>query len=310
MEYRITTYKEGYIDDQFAIGSSIYDKWRMGGQTRPEQLHKTYSGSDFDPELKFYAFAGDEMVAFLTTKEKEAEDEKSAFFEFPYIKIGHERVLDQIVQHAFESLKNKGFKVLITRAGHYWGQSKQLAEEYGFVYAKDIVRAGEVHLDEYDETALDKPENLLEYDYVRDIDELADIFAKRFNVPVENMKQNLSRFKDLRIGEKVKNPWDQELTLVSNVVGRVQNKLVARAVAMNVESYGSKNVNIISFHVEEGFEYMKSRLLRKIIEDSKNQEYHRLIIHTGLWGSHPEDSYFEPFGFTFHTKLAYYKKKL
>ncbi|MHA2030460.1 MAG: hypothetical protein ACW99A_16535 [Candidatus Kariarchaeaceae archaeon] len=310
MEYKITTYKDGHIEDQFKIGSLIYDKWRMGGQTRPDQLKAAYTGPDFDPETKFYAFAGDEMVAFLTAKEKTDEEEKSAFFEFPYIKNGHETVLDQIVKYSFEILKNKGFKILITRAGYYWGKTKQLAENYGFEFTSDIVRAGEVHLDEYDETVLDAPKDLLVYDYDRDIDELADIFAKRFNIPVEKMKQNLSRFKDLKVREKIKNPWDQELTLVSNVVGRIDGKLVARAVAMNVEAYGSKNVNIVSFYVEDGYEYMKSQLLRKIIEDCKDQEYHRLIIHTGLWGSHPDDGYFEPFGFTFHTKLAYYNKKL
>ncbi|MHA2276766.1 MAG: hypothetical protein ACXAC2_13415, partial [Candidatus Kariarchaeaceae archaeon] len=218
MEYKITTYKDGHIEDQFKIGSLIYDKWRMGGQTRPDQLKAAYTGPDFDPETKFYAFAGDEMVAFLTAKEKTDEEEKSAFFEFPYIKNGHETVLDQIVKYSFEILKNKGFKILITRAGYYWGKTKQLAENYGFEFTSDIVRAGEVHLDEYDETVLDAPKDLLVYDYDRDIDELADIFAKRFNIPVEKMKQNLSRFKDLKVREKIKNPWDQELTLVSNVV--------------------------------------------------------------------------------------------
>ena len=124
------------------------------------------------------------------------------------------------------------------------------------------------------------------------------------------MKDNLNRFKDLQVRQTIKNPWDQELTLVTNVVGRVNGELVGRAVAMNVGSYGSKNVNVISFYVKEGFENLKSQLLRKIIEDSKDQEYHRLIIHTGLWGSHPEDNFFEEFGFKFYTKLAYYHKNL
>lgn len=310
MNYTITTYKEGYIEDQFKIGSSIYDKWRMGGQTRPEQLVKTYTGSDFDPETKFYAFDDPEMVGFLTVTEKKDEEEKTAFFEFPFIKQGHEDALDPLVQFAFQKLRNKGYKQLITRAGHYWGKSKELAEKYDFTHSNDIVRAGEIHLDEVDLSTFEVPNDLIPYNYERDIDELAEVFSQRFNVPVEKMKNNLSRFKDLKVGETIKNPWDQELTLVSNVVGRINDKLVARAVAMNVEAYGSKNVSLISFYVKEGYENLKSQLIRQIISDCKDQEYHRLIIHTGLWGSHPEDSLFEPFGFTFHTKLAYYHKKL
>ncbi|MFV2014931.1 MAG: hypothetical protein ACC656_05865 [Candidatus Heimdallarchaeota archaeon] len=310
MNYIFTTYKDGYIDDQFRIGREIYDKWRMGGQTRPEQLKKTYSEPDFDPETKFYTFLGSEMVGFLTATEKNEEEEKTAFFEFPFLKKGHESALDPLIQFAFDKLRAKGYKVLITRAGHYWGKSKELAEKYDFEYYSDIVRAGEIHLDEFDLSSLEEPKDLLPYDYDRDIDELVEVFSKRFNVPVDKMKSNLSRFKDLQIGETIKNPWDQELTLVSNVVGRIGGELVARAVAINVEAYGSKNVNLISFYVKDGYENLKSQLIRQIIDDCKDQEYHRLIIHTGLWGSHPDDSYFEPFGFTFYTKLAYYHKKL
>lgn len=310
MNYTITTYKEGYIDDQFKIGSAIYDKWRMGGQTRPEQLVETYAGPNFDPETKFYAFDGTEMVGFLTTTEKTDKAEKTAFFEFPFLKQGHEGALDPLVQFAFNKLRDKGYKGLITRAGQYWGNSKELAEKYNFSHSNDIVKAGEIHLDEVELSTFEEPNDLMTYNYDRDIDELAAIFSERFNVPVEQMKNNLSRFKDLKVGETIKNPWDQELTLVSNVVGRIDGKLVARAVAMNVEVFGSKNVSLISFYVKEGHENLKSQLIRHIISDCKNQEYHRLIIHTGLWGSHPEDSFFEPFGFTFHTKLAYYHKKL
>lgn len=310
MNYTITTYKEGYIEDQFKIGSARYDKWRMGGQTRPEQLEATYTGPDFDPETKFYAFLGSEMVGFLTATEKKDDQVKAALFEFPFLKEGHEDALDQLVEFAFDKLRTKGYKLLITRAGPYWGNTKELAENYNFTYASDIVKAGEIHIDEFELTSLDKPKDLLPYNYERDIDELAIIFSKRFNVPVDKMKTNLSRFKDLKVGDIVKNPWDQELTAVSNVVGRIDDKLVARAVAMNVEAFGSKNVTLISFHVEEGYEDLKSQLLRQIISDCKDQDYHRLIIHTGLWGTHPDDTFFEPFGFTFPTKLAYYHKNL
>ena len=96
------------------------------------------------------------------------------------------------------------------------------------------------------------------------------------------MKENLDRFKDLQIGQTIKNPWDQELTLVTNIVGRVNDELVARVVAMNAESYGSKNVNIISFYVKDGYERLKSQLIRKVMEDSKDQEYHRLITELSV----------------------------
>lgn len=309
MDYTFDTYRDGYIDAQFEIGSLKYDMWRMGGQTRKQQLEATYSAPEFDPETRFYAFHEGKMVAFLTSSEKDA-DKKEAYFEFPYYLPGHKAVIDPLVQYSFEKLRAKGFKTLITRAGPYWGNTKRLADHYGFFFVSDIARAGIIELDEFDERNLVEPKGVIPYNYERDIDELSEIFSKKFQVPIETMKQNLSRFKDLKVGGSVKNPWDQKLTLISNVVARLGGKLVGRGVVMNVESFGSKTANLISFHIEENRNDIKQQIVRKLLEDCRSQEYHRLVIHTGLWGVHADDSYFEEFGIKFNPKLSYYHKNL
>ena len=90
MEYSIRPYEEGMIEDQFKIGSKIYDPWPMGGQTRSEQLKHTYSQENFDPDTKFYAYYENEMIGFLTTAFKETKEGKIVYFyEFPYVKQEH-----------------------------------------------------------------------------------------------------------------------------------------------------------------------------------------------------------------------------
>lgn len=64
--YEIRTYREEFLDDQVSIGSRIYDKWRMGGQTRRPQLEKAYRAEGFDPGTRLYGFRDGVMQGFMS----------------------------------------------------------------------------------------------------------------------------------------------------------------------------------------------------------------------------------------------------
>ena len=110
MDYQIETYQEKFLEDQFKIGSGMYDKWRMGGQTRIEQLKTAYSAPDFDPLTRFYALLNEEIVGFLTASSIK-DQQNNTYFEFPYYKKGHENSQQELAEHAFQKLRERGSKL-------------------------------------------------------------------------------------------------------------------------------------------------------------------------------------------------------
>lgn len=310
LTYTIKTYQEGFLEDQFRIGSAKYDYWRMGGQTRVPQMQKIYSKSDFDPETRFYAFEGDTMVAFLNAADKREEDRKVAFFEFPYYAKRHKDAIAPLVDHAFSQLKNKGFESLITRAGPYWGNTLQMAKKYGFVETQQIARAATMDLDHVDRKLYHQLSSISYFNPDKHLEGVAELVAEKFKITTDQAKQNLSRPANLSIGDTITNPWGQTLTLLSSNVADIDGKIVGRSVVMNNEYYGSKTANLMNLMVKNDDAQIKRRLMGGIIRDLIKLEYHRLIIHTGLWGIHPKDEYFDEFNLKFKTKLAYFEKQL
>ena len=309
MKYTIKTYEEGFIEDQFKICSRLFDKWRMGGQTRRDQLKTHYSKENFDPETRLYAFDGDNMVAFLAATSKDGS-EGEAYFEFPYFYEGHNGASEQLIDHAFQKLKEKGFTKLITRAGPYWGQTKENALRYGFTIESEIVTESQIALDEFDMTQLLDPNGVNELNFETSGMKLAEFMAPRWNTTVEQAYKNMNPLGSLKIGESRPNPWDQLFTLVSRLVIFEGEEIVGEAMAANVEAFGSKTVNLISLNAKDDSARIKSKLLNQILQDCKNQEYHILVVHSGPWGAPANERFFSDLGLKFSSKLAYYCKNL
>lgn len=310
MTYVIKTYQEGFLDQQFKIGSAKYDKWRMGGQTRISQLQQTYSHPDFDPETRFYAFLEDEMVAFLNASDKKESERRVAFFEFPYYKTNHKAAVAPLVEFAFTKLKEQGFDTLVTRAGPYWGNTSHMAERYGFIETQQIVRAASLDLDDVDQRLFDYNSKLSQFNPDIHLRGVVDLVVEKFNITPDQAKQNLSQLAGLNIGDIMTNPWDQTLTLLSSNVVEVNGKIVGRSVVLNVESFGSKTANLTNLMIKNDDPAIKKQLMGGIIRDLIKLEYHRLIIHTGPWGIHPNDEHFEEFNLKFKPKLAFFEKHL
>ncbi|MHA2403892.1 MAG: hypothetical protein ACXADH_12930, partial [Candidatus Kariarchaeaceae archaeon] len=287
MGYDIKTYQEGFIKDQFKIGSAKYDKWRMGGQTRIPQLNATYSQPDFDPKTRFYAFSDKKMVGFLTAAAQPDSENASttAFFEFPYSRFGYEDCEPQLIEHAISTLRSYGINTLVTRAGEYWGKTEEYAKKLGFTYSSDIVRAAEIDINKFEPSSSERGLSILPFNFDAHHVEVADLVAKQYQVPLEQAKQSIIPFQDMNPGDSMKNPWDQELTLVSHLVVLRDEKVVARILVMNVESFGPETANIRALQFKEGNEsFVIANLISSVIGDSGSRSYTKLILHTGLWG--------------------------
>lgn len=309
--YNIKTYQEGFIDEQFKIGSADYDTWPMGGQTRPEQLKQAYAADDFDPETRFYAFNNNEMVGFLTSSLKEEKDGKKYYwFESPYVKSGHEAAESQLIEHAMDALKSKGADVLVLRAGEYWGKSQHYAEKYGFTKTQDIARRGELIVAQKEKYNLPEPIHIRDFDYEQDVEGVVDLFATKMNVDKEQIRQSVARSKDRTEGSQIKNPWDQTLTMIASLVAEVEGEVVGRGVSFNVSSFGEHTANVLQITLKEGHEELMHEFISKIVDKARAHGKEKVILHTGLWGITPDDSSFKAYGIPFEMKLAFYEKEL
>jgi len=312
VKYHITTYKEGYIEDQVAIGSQLYDAWPMGGQTRADQLKETYHADSFDPSTRFYAFDGDKMVGFLTASFNEEKDGKSYYyFEFPYVLPDHAPDAErQLIEYALTALEQKGADVLVARAGEYWGKSLFYAKEYGFVKTDDIARRGVINLLTADPTSYGDPSALRHFDPTKDIKPLAKIYAKRFNTSVEQMESQLNRWRNLNIGSEIKSPWDQTLTVLEHAIAEEDGEILGRLVAMNVSTFGDDTININQMAITSDHDEIVGYMLARAIQAGKEQGKSTLVLHTGQWGVTPDDEMFEQYNIQFEMKLAYFEKQL
>ena len=88
MTYKIKPYQESFLDDHVKIGTEVLKNWDNIGQSPKESLLQQYSQPDFDPNTKLYAFFGDKMVGFVTSKilrnENNSSDQVVALSEFRF----------------------------------------------------------------------------------------------------------------------------------------------------------------------------------------------------------------------------------
>ena len=146
MTYQLKNYSEAYLNEQYEIGNNHLTTW-LGAQQSPiDRLRDIYSQADFDPETKFYALNDEEVVGFITAK---PINDNSANMEFPLIKPGHEAVEEELMQFAFNTLKNKGISKIISRVSPRWGMTTDYAEKYGYREKELMWKSGRLVVNSY-----------------------------------------------------------------------------------------------------------------------------------------------------------------
>ncbi|NHJ47919.1 MAG: hypothetical protein FK733_09035 [Asgard group archaeon] len=164
-KYKLKHYQAGYEVDQERVGKEVAMLYGLPHQTAAEQLKEIYSRDDFDPETRLYAFKGDEMVGFITTKVM-PEDESGivkATLTPPSVLKGHNEVSELLFNKAIEVLKSKGVKNVTSNFGVYYSFSGDTAKKWGYKLLEERASLYKINVSDIDDSA--------STDHVRDFEE-------------------------------------------------------------------------------------------------------------------------------------------
>ncbi len=308
MNYKIDTFQKDYIKDQVRIGADIFNKWKFGGQTTEEQLLKTYASPNFDPTTRFYALDQDGKVhGFLTAEIK--EDGNSAWFEFPYIEEAfRDEINEFLIEHAIKSLKSRGVKKLVTRAGPYWEPQLLQCQKYGFIQEDPIVYALFLDLNQFNLAS-----DVVEYDPIQHSDILKAHFMDKLKVPVDQVDAALNRVNQLNVGDEGLNPWNIKYKLVARGIKLDKGEIIGRVTVLRTETFPKNESQIIGgLYAKDNSTKITRDLLRFSVESSLKRGYDRVRVHIGMWGAIQDYESLDKIGLTLPDKpvLSYYSKEI
>lgn len=231
MSYALKNYSESYLERQFEIGNQQISTWLGGQQTPVDRLRKIYSQDDFDPETKFYALQDGLVVGFIPAKILANQTEGlSANLEFPLIAPGNEGVEELLIDFAFDSLRKKGVKKVISRASPRWGKTMEYTEKYNYSSKKLMWKNAELEVVSYKGGSNEQ----LAVSEVRksDLDEIKEIlisFRENSTKEAENQLDLLARISDRVTSWKIV----REAGQIAGHDHLVQDKLDNRKSRMN-----------------------------------------------------------------------------
>ncbi|MFW9922674.1 MAG: hypothetical protein ACFFDW_05205 [Candidatus Thorarchaeota archaeon] len=134
-DYTIKHYQQGFEEEQAKIGTEIAKRYAAPHQTPANILKERYSQEGFDPETRLYAFKGDKMVGFLTSRILDIEEDgiKKANLTPPQVLYEHDKIASKmLLDKALEVLKKKGVQKVISQFGARASKDEEQAKKWGF----------------------------------------------------------------------------------------------------------------------------------------------------------------------------------
>ncbi|MGC9781378.1 MAG: hypothetical protein HZR80_19205 [Candidatus Heimdallarchaeota archaeon] len=294
-KYEIKSYQEEFLEAQEKVGTEATKDWQAFGQTPAAQLKQIYSRDDFDPETKLYAFEGDKLVGFLTSKiVPESEDGiKRANLEFPLTLKGHEDCAEMLFEKAIENLKKKDVKKVQTRVGEMYKGTLEKANDWGYNYSRDLYILIEGKVKDFSVESKADVE-VLEFDESRDLEQMIQIFVEKLGSTEEYAKSNFERI----IKEKE--------TFPIHAVIRKDDKIVGRVLAYRSQN-DPKEFNFSNFYYEDE-EHMSSLAAFAISKMKKLGAEKASLFLSGE--TLPLEEKYQSFGFSRAGKIDYYEKEI
>ena len=292
-KYTIKNFQEEFLEEQEKVGIEATKDWSGFGQTPAATLKQIYSGENFDPETKFYAFDGDKLVGFLTsTILPEQDGIKKANLEFPIVLAEHEECAELLFNSAIETLKKKGVKKVQTRVGDVYKGTQEKADAWGYNFSQDLYIFMEAKVEDIsvDESDIE----VLEFDSSRDLEQMIEIFVNKFGATKEYAQSNFERITK-----------DKESFPVHLVI-RKDDKIVGRALAY-LFPRDPKEFNLGNFYFEDEkyFVPLLSQTLSRI------KEHDAEMVSQYLYGSSLSlEEQYKSFGFSRAGKIDYYEKEI
>lgn len=302
MSYTIKNYSEEYLEKQYEIGNEILSQWSGAGQSSVENLKQAYSQEGFDPEMKFYAFKGDEMVGFCTSAQipnQRGDEPKKAFIEFPLVTEGHEEAVELLFATALGTLREKGYKAVRCRAGDGWTGTKSQVEKYDFNFHSDLFKRAEFNPQTIDISTLPDAGTITQLDYEKHTDQLIELVKNEYDVTAEQAKAAVDNLINLK---------DQ--TLSHDII--VENDIIVGRMLAYYPSPDKKDAVDFTRAITIGDkeqEY-RERLLKSAIEKMRKiPEITTARVYLAGNSSDQENLY-ESLKLEFQTPLAFYEKEL
>jgi hypothetical protein len=195
-DYKIKHYQKGFEDEQARVGMEVAKSFEIPHQTPAERLRERYSQDDFDPETRLYAFKGDKVIGFLTSRVlEEGEDNiKTASLTPPTVLSEHKKAEELLFNKAIDILKNKGVEKIQSNFGAITKQNADDAKKWGYKFVRDVVFYYKVNLDVVDTSI--SFENLFDFNFDAHQEQCAKIIAEEYGQDIEWANNLFERIKN------------------------------------------------------------------------------------------------------------------
>ncbi|NHJ05123.1 MAG: GNAT family N-acetyltransferase [Candidatus Heimdallarchaeota archaeon] len=292
--YSIKNFQEEFLEEQEKVGIEATKDWHGFGQTSAAILKQIYSGKNFDPETKFYAFKDDKLVGFLTSTIQPEDEEgiKIASLEFPITLPEHKESAKILFNSAIETLKKKGVQKVRTRVSDLYKGTVELAKKWGYKYYQDLYLRMEANIENL--SIKESKIKVEDFEVSRDLESMIQIFVEKAGTTEEYARTNFDRITK-----------DKE-TFPIHLIVRKDDKIVGRILAYKIQN-DPKLLNFSSVYheSEEYFNPLMSTAIRK----TKDLDVEKV----GLFLFRPtpaiEEKY-QSFGFSKTGKIDYFEKEI
>ena len=295
--YEIRTFQKEYLEKQFEIGNKILSEWPGTGQTSVENLTHLYSGVNFDPETKFYAFQDDEMVGFQTATikpRKEGDEITRANLEFPLVKSGHEAAIDALMKFSFKKLKEKGVSKVQSRGCQLWGETMKMVEKYEYEYKRTLNLSGTITVSEFQ---VEDHAQVRAYNEETDYDSMRKMYLEVMKLSEKQLDNQLKFLKD---NPHVVVSWNvviQDGEILGNTIVTYLGGDQTKGIMANIFAQGDDEKNV------------RKQLLHANIESCKAKGVEELNII--LFGQYLEkQKEYENLGIVFNAPLDLYHRDI
>lgn len=251
-DYEIKHYQKGFEDEHARVGIEVAKSFGAPHQTPAERLRERYSQEDFDPETRLYAFKGEKMVGFLTSRVLvESEDGiKTASLTPPSVLSDHKKAEELLFNKAVEVLKNKGVKKIQSNFGVNASKNAATAKKWGYKLVRDVYFCYKVNLDVVDTSI--SHENLIDFNFDAHQEQCAKIIADEYGQEIEWANNLFERIKNessdiIRITKVI-----EEDGQVKAFTGIVQNQIDTSIAILYVIYAANQNYmkQILSFYAK------------------------------------------------------------
>jgi len=294
-EYVIKHYQEGYEIEQEKVGKEVAMSFVFPHQTPAEQLKQHYTAEGFDPETRLYAFKGDKMVGFLTSKvlPKDEDDIVKANLTPPIVLEGHEKAIDLLFNKGFEVLKSKGVKKVTTRIGAYYNISEEIAKKFGFKFIDEQSVVYNIKVSDIDDS--------ISTDHIRDYNEDKDE-KRSVKLLAESSGQSIEWAQGLYTW--LKGPG--KIALLGSFIIEEENEFVAQALLLRNRL--DMKLAQLTYIITKDEKHMEP-ILAKIAKVCKENKYEQIVrlLNKDLFAL--KDS-ITKIGFTQIGKVGIFEKEL